>query len=136
MLFQNILILRRTRVTGFADIIKIEPMFITKTFKDSKKAKRIRISILKFVLYLYFLIQEKLLISGDKMLISAEIKRCVSWFICFLNFLYVRYNCVKFQNCRLCVTDFREQAFFRPLHPWAAPKKAILHRVKSAQNKT
>ena len=78
MLFQNIFTLKRTKVAGFADIIKIEPMFIIRTFKDSKKAKRIRFSLLKFNLYLYFLIQKKLLISGDKMLISAEIKRGVS----------------------------------------------------------
>ena len=51
----------------------------------------------------------------------------------FLDLLYVRYNCAKFHQCRICVTDFREGGPFCPSpHPWAAPKKPILNRVKSA----
>ena len=34
------------------------------------------------------------------MLMSAELKDCVTWFIFFLDFLWVRYNCAKFHNCR------------------------------------
>ena len=42
------------------------------------------------------------------------------------------YNCAKFHQCRICVTDFREE---RPIlaptpHPWGAPKKPTLNRVK------
>ena len=56
---------------------------------------------------------------------------CVTWFIYFLDLLWVRYNCAKFHHCSICVTDFREVgAFLPPPHPWAAPKKPILNRVK------
>ena len=41
------------------------------------------------------------------MLMSAELKGCVTWFIYFLDLLWVRYNCAKFHHCRICVTDFR-----------------------------
>ena len=41
-LFQNTFILRRTRATSFADIIKIATTFIKTTFEDSKKVKIIR----------------------------------------------------------------------------------------------
>ena len=41
-LFQNNFILRRPGVANFADITKTVTMFIRKTFKDSKKVKRIR----------------------------------------------------------------------------------------------
>ena len=46
-LFQNTFILRRLRGTNFADIIKIETMFIKTTFKESIKVKRIRNYVLK-----------------------------------------------------------------------------------------
>ena len=46
------------------------------------------------------------------MLMSAEVRGCVTWFICFLDFLCVRYNCAKFHHCRICVTDFREGGLF------------------------
>ena len=49
-------ILRRPRVTNFADIIKIATMFIKTTVKDSQKVKRIRNYVSKCNLYLYFLI--------------------------------------------------------------------------------
>ena len=35
----------------------------------------------------------------------------------------------KFHRCRICVTGFREGRPRSP-HPWAAPKKLILNRVK------
>ena len=62
------------------------------------------------------------------MLMPAELKWCVTWFIYFLNPLCVRYNCGKFHHCRICVTDFREGAFHP--HPWSGLKKPILNRVK------
>ena len=40
-LFQNTFVLRRSRVTNFADIIKIPAIFIKTIFKDLKKVKRI-----------------------------------------------------------------------------------------------
>ena len=48
--------LRRSRVTNFADIIKITTMFNKTTFKDSNKVKRIKNHVLNFCRYLYFLI--------------------------------------------------------------------------------
>ena len=47
-------ILRRPRVSNFADIIKITTMFIKAIFKDSKKVKVNRNYALKCNLHLYF----------------------------------------------------------------------------------
>ena len=41
-------ILRKPRVTNFADIIKIANLYIIKNFKESKKVKRVRNYELKF----------------------------------------------------------------------------------------
>ena len=66
-----------------------------------------------------------------KILMSAELKGCVTWFIYFLDFIWVRYKCAKFHHCRTCIKDFREEVgIFGPLYPWAAPKNSILNRVK------
>ena len=42
-LSQNAFILRRPKVANFADIIKISTMFNKKTFKDSKKIKKLEV---------------------------------------------------------------------------------------------
>ena len=69
---------------------------------------------------------------GEKMLMSAEVKGCVTWFMHFLDLLWVRYNGAKFHQCKICVTDFREwRPFWFPPHPWAAPKRPILNRVNN-----
>ena len=71
-----------------------------------------------------------MLISGEKILMSAELRGCITWFIYFLDLVYVRYNCAKFHHCEICVTDFREGCpFWLPPHPWAVPKMPILNRV-------
>ena len=75
--FQNTFILQRPRVAIFADITKIVIMFIKTMFKDSKKVKRTRNYVSKCSLFLYFLIYQNLLISGEKLLLSAELKGCV-----------------------------------------------------------
>ena len=49
-------------------------MFIKTTFKNSNEVKRITNYVLKCNLYLYFLIKQKLLISGEKMLMSAGLE--------------------------------------------------------------
>ena len=36
------------------------------------------------------------------MLISAELRGFVTWFIHFLGLLWVRCNCAKFHHCRIC----------------------------------
>ena len=71
-----------------------------------------------------------MLISGEKMLMSTELKKCIMWFIYFLDLRWVRYNCAKFHHFRICVKNFREGGLFAPPpHPWAAPKKPILNRI-------
>ena len=122
---------------------QILTMFVITIYKDSRKVKINRNYVSKYNLYLYFLIEQNLLyqeivlMSGEKMLMSAELQRCVTWFIYFLDFHWVRYNCAKFHLCGLYVTDFREGAFLPPPlpHPWAAPKKPILNRVKASASK-
>ena len=59
------------------DIIKVVNMFIKVTFQDSKKIKIIRNYVLKRNLYLYFLIEQNLLISIEQMLMLAELKGCI-----------------------------------------------------------
>ena len=56
--------LRRSRVAIFVDIIKTVTMFIKKIFQDSEKVKRIKNNVSKYNLCLYFLVYQKLLISG------------------------------------------------------------------------
>ena len=111
----------------------------TKTiFCNSKQnVKRFLIYPFKCNLYLYFIIYLMLLIFRETTLMSTELKGCVTWFIHFLDLIYVRYNCTKFHQCRICATDFREGRPFcpppppcRPSDPWAAPKMSILNRVK------
>ena len=98
-------------------------------FKDSGKVQRIRNYVSKCNVYMYFLIEQIMLISGEKMLISAELSRCVTWLIYFLDLLWVRYNCDQFHHCKICVADFRDGGPFCP-HPWPVPKMPILNRVK------
>ena len=75
----------------FADIIKIAAMIIKKTFKDPKKVKRIRNYVLKCKLYLYFLIYQKLLISGKTILYW-----CQQNLMCLLViYIYFAYSLVK-----------------------------------------
>ena len=52
-------------------------MLIEKTFKDSIEIKGIGKNILKCNSDLYYLIQQKLLVHNEKLLILAEIKGCV-----------------------------------------------------------
>ena len=69
--------LRRCRVANMVDIIKVVNMFIKVTFQDSKTIKIIRNYALKRNLYLYFLIEQNLLISIEQMLMLAELKGCI-----------------------------------------------------------
>ena len=77
LLFQNTVILKRPGVAIFANIIKIVTIFIKTIFKDSRKVKRIRKYVSKCNLYLHFLIKQNLLISDEKMLMSAELREYV-----------------------------------------------------------
>ena len=62
----------------FADIIKIVTTFIKTFLNDSGKVGRIRDYVSKWNIYLYFLILQNLLTSGKKMLVSEELKGCVT----------------------------------------------------------
>ena len=42
-LFKNTLILRRPKITNFADVIKITTTFVKTSFKDSQKLKELKI---------------------------------------------------------------------------------------------
>ena len=105
-LFQNTFILRRSEVDIFADITKIVTMFIKTIFKDSRKVKMQSISVCLDI--------AKFGNFSWKMLMSTEIKECVTWFIYFLDLLQVRYNFAKFHHCRISVTGFREWCLFGP----------------------
>ena len=101
-------------------------MLFTAIYKDSKKDKIDRNYVAKYNLYLYFLIWQNLLISSEKMLMSEELKGCITWFTYFFNLLWVRYNCAKFHHCRICVTDFREGGLVAPPPSMSSPEKARL----------
>ena len=77
-LFQNTAILRQPGVAIFGDIIKIVTTFIKAIIKDSRKVKKKRSCASKSNLYLHFLMQQNLLVSREKMLMSAELKGCVT----------------------------------------------------------
>ena len=74
------------RVANIADIIKIKTIVSKTTFKDSGKFKRFRNDVSKYNLYMFFSIQQKLGISSEKMLMSAELKVCFRSFIYFVFF--------------------------------------------------
>ena len=97
-LFQNTVILRRSEVAIFADIIKIITKFIKKLFKDS----RIKNYVLKCNLYLYLLILENLPISGEKLLMSSKLRSGGG--VSRNSYIYVRYTCAKFHPCRIYMT--------------------------------
>ena len=51
------------------------------------------------------------------------------WYVCFFDLLWV-YNCAKFHNCRICVTDFSEGAFLD--HPsMSSPENAHPEKLKN-----
>ena len=51
------------------------------------------------------------------MLILAEFKGCVTWFMCFLDLLLLRYNYAKFPHCWICDTDFSYGELLAPPPP-------------------
>ena len=110
----NILIKLRlwnTFLLSFADIIKVVIIII-------KKVERIRNYVSKFSLYQCFLIQQNLLISCEKMRMSAELKDCFifRWGISVPSFIIVGYIWKILE---------RGWLFAQPhthTHLWATPK--------------
>ena len=113
--FKNTFISRKPREAYFADIIKIETMFIKTTFIDSKKVKGIRNHVINTIYICVSWYNKSCWFSRKKMMMSTELKRFVTWFIYFLDLLSVRHNCATFYHCRICVTDFRERGLFKVL---------------------
>ena len=83
-MIQNTFILRRPRVSNFAGVIKITILFRKKIKKHIKKeSERIRNYVLTWRACLYFLIWQKLLISGENNIMSTKLEDCVTWCISF-----------------------------------------------------
>ena len=61
-----------------------------------------------------FLDKTKILLSSEKILMSAESNGYVTSFKHFWRLLQVRYACAKFHHCRIYVTDFRRGSFLYP----------------------
>ena len=94
----------------FVDIVKIATIFIKAIFRDSKKLKRIRnyVCISWYNKTCWFPVKECL---------CQQNSRSVSRDLYIFDFRQVRYNCVTFHHCRICVTDFREEGIFAHPHP-------------------
>ena len=76
-LFQNTVILRRSGVAIFADIIKMLTTFIKKIIKDSRKVKRIR-NYLPIESISVFIDITKFADFREKLLMSAELRGCIT----------------------------------------------------------
>ena len=77
----KILCFKKARVVNFADISQFVTMVIRTNCKDWKKVKRVRSYLIKGNLHLYFLIQKKLQLSSENIVMSTKPKVCVTWFI-------------------------------------------------------
>ena len=69
-LIENTVIFKRQGVANFADIIKLQLRLSKEPLKTQIKLK----ALSKCNLYIYFLISQKFLIFGEKILMSAELK--------------------------------------------------------------
>ena len=104
--------LYRSSVANFADIVKIVTMFIKKICKDSIKVEWIRNYVLKCNLYLYFLIQQKLLISSKK---NADVWRTQVECHMIYMFFVPSLDYAKFRHIRICVKSSR-RGTYGPIH--------------------
>ena len=71
-----------------------------------------------------------MLIFGEKMLVSAELKRCATWFMYFWIFFRQGTTVPSFINVGYVWQILGWGAFLTP-HSWAVPKKPILNRIKT-----
>ena len=117
---------KKAQSSSSYDIVKIATMFFKTIFEDSKQVKRIINYVLKCYLYLYFLIQQKLLISGENADASSIQGLCHRIYI-FIGSSLVRYICSKINHWRIFVTNLREgRSFLRPASV-SSPKRPILN---------
>ena len=129
--FQNTFILGRSGVAIFVDIIKVLTIFFITIYKDSRKVKIDRNHVTKYNRYMYFLIKQNLLISGEKILIAAELKRSVTWFIYFWIFFGWDITVPSFFIVGYVWQILGRGGFLPPPPPSvSSPKKAHLNRVE------
>ena len=81
-------------------------------FKYSKKFKNIWNYLWKCNLYLYFLIQQKLMISNKKYVDVSKTEVMYHVIYIFFRSTLGKDNRAKFHHCRICVADFREEGPF------------------------
>ena len=110
-------------------LLKIATMFIKTTFIDLNKVKKIRNCVSKCYLHLYFLIQQKLILSGEKLLMQAELKECVMCFIYF-QVLFREGITVSISSLQDICDRFQGRLVYLSLHIRESPKRPILNEVK------
>ena len=103
--------------------------------KTQKSKKENRSYVLKCNLYLYFLIKQKLLIFREKMLMSAELEGCFTWFIYFWIILRWGITVPSFISLGYVWQILEKGTFLTPppfplLNPWAVQKRPILNSVE------
>ena len=101
-------------------------MFCKTTFSYLKKVNRTRNYVLKYNLYICFLIKQTLPISCKKIVIAEEIKEASRNSYIFLDVHLGRYNCAKFHNWMICLISFGKGAIFRH-HPSVNSLKKANH---------
>ena len=102
---------KRAEVANFADIIKNVITFTKTTSKTQEKLKELEI-MYEIAIYIC--------ISWYSKICWFPVKK--SWFIYFLDLLYIRHNCAKFHYYRICMADFTEGA--APPTSVSSPEKA------------
>ena len=101
-------------MASFADIIKILTMFIKTNFNNSKKVKKNKLCIKTLSLSVFLDITKTADFQGKNDDVSTTQGMCQVIYI-FVDPFQVRYNCGKFPDGRICVTDFREGSFCTPI---------------------
>ena len=78
-----------------------------------------------------FLDIKELQIFGEKMLMSPELKGCVTDSYTFWIFFRSGISVTSFISVILCLTDFRTGNLFGPSPSWSSAKNAHLNRVNT-----
>ena len=108
-LFQKAIILERPGIAIWLTSSKLQPCLLRQSLKTQEKLKELE-TVYENAIYICISSYSTICWFPVKMLL-AEAKGCVTWFMYFLELLYGGGH------------------LFAP-HPWVAPKKPILHRVK------
>ena len=128
----------KARVVNFDDVIKIVTIFIKTSFKDSNKVKSIRNFMYQNPIYICISwYRKKLLITGEKMMASVELKEHTSTLKehtrdLYIYFIYFRYIIIMPSwSIAGYVWQILRMGDFLPTTPlfWVALKRPILNRV-------